>query len=325
MNMKNEIIGNRVKAIRKERGLTQDEFAKSLGYSDKSVISHIEKGDADMTYEKILLLLRTYMLDANELFDTREIDTLIENNRKEKEKNNQHSRTEMLIGKDGLKKLHSSKVILFGVGGVGGSVFEALVRSNVGEITVVDNDVFDVSNLNRQALATYSNIGKAKVSEAVKRGREINRDVRVIPVKLFYLPETKDQFDFSKYDYVIDCVDTVSAKLSIIEEAKKVGVKVISAMGAGNKLHPELLEVSDISKTEVDPLAKVMRRELRNRGINHLKVVYSKEPPIQNKPSKGRNEKGRAIPGSMALVPSTMGLLLTSEVINDLLQDKQNN
>ena len=303
-------IGIKVKEIRKAYGLTQDQFAKSLGYSDKSVISHIEKGDADMTYEKIQLLLKTYNLDANELFDKDEIPF----------DDKQYSRTEMLIGKDGLKKLKSSKVLLFGIGGVGGSCFEALVRSGIGEITVVDNDVFDITNLNRQTLATYSNINKPKVIEAVKRAREINKDVKVTPVRLFYLPETKDQFDFSEYDYVIDCVDTVSAKLSIIEEANRCNVKVISAMGAGNKLHPELLEVSDISKTEVDPLAKVIRRELRKRGINHLKVVYSKELPIQNSPFQGRNEKGRAIPGSMMLVPSSMGLLLASEVINDLLR-----
>ena len=303
-------IGIKIKEIRKAYGLTQDQFAKSLGYSDKSVISHIEKGDADMTYEKIQLLLKTYNLDANELFDKDEIPF----------DDKQYSRTEMLIGKDGLKKLKSSKVLLFGIGGVGGSCFEALVRSGIGEITVVDNDVFDITNLNRQTLATYSNINKPKVIEAVKRAREINKDVKVTPVRLFYLPETKDQFDFSEYDYVIDCVDTVSAKLSIIEEANRCKVKVISAMGAGNKLHPELLEVSDISKTEVDPLAKVIRRELRKRGINHLKVVYSKESPIQNSPSQGRNEKGKAIPGSMMLVPSSMGLLLASEVINDLLR-----
>ena len=308
--MKKEGIGDKIKKIRDKNNLTQQEFAESLGYKDKSMISHIEKGDADMTYEKIQLLLKTYNLDANELFDKDEIPF----------DDKQYSRTEMLIGKDGLKKLKSSKVLLFGIGGVGGSCFEALVRSGIGEITVVDNDVFDITNLNRQTLATYSNINKPKVIEAVKRAREINKDVKVTPVRLFYLPETKDQFDFSEYDYVIDCVDTVSAKLSIIEEANRCKVKVISAMGAGNKLHPELLEVSDISKTEVDPLAKVIRRELRKRGINHLKVVYSKESPIQNSPSQGRNEKGKAIPGSMMLVPSSMGLLLASEVINDLLR-----
>ncbi len=308
--MKEEGIGKKIKKIRENNKLSQDEFAKSLGYKDKSMVSHIEKGDSDMTYEKIQLLLKVYNIDANELFDYGEQN--IDNS-------NQHSRTEMLIGKEGLKKLQSTKVLLFGIGGVGGSVFEALVRSGVGEITVVDNDVFDITNLNRQTLATYSNIGKPKVYEAVKRANEINKDVKVIPIKLFYLPETKEQFDFSKYDYVIDCVDTVSAKLSIVEEAKKCNVKVISAMGAGNKLHPELLEISDISKTEVDPLAKVIRRELRKLGINHLKVVFSKESPIQNSPSKGRNEKGRAIPGSMMLIPSSMGLLLASEVINDLL------
>ena len=304
-------IGPKIKRIRKEKGLTQEQLAESLGYSHKSVITHIEKGDTDMTYEKILLLVKTYNLDANKLFeDEKEI----------KESEEQHSRTKKLIGEYNFGKLKKAKILLFGVGGVGGSCFEALVRSGVGEITVVDKDDFEASNLNRQLLCTYDNLGKPKVEIAKLRARSINPKCKVIPVKLFYLPETRNQFDFSKYDYVIDCVDTVSAKLSIVEEANRCGVKVISAMGAGNKLHPELLEVSDIYKTEVDPLAKVMRRELKKRNIKHLKVVYSKEEPIKNRLSEPQKEKGRVSPSSMVFVPSSMGYMLASEVVNDLLK-----
>ena len=307
--MKNEGIGQKIKKIRAENNLTQQEFAESLGYKDKSMISHIEKGDADMTYEKIILLIKKYGVDANRLFEEEsEIDE------------DQHSRSKMLIGEEGFNKLKNSKILLFGLGGVGGSCFEALVRSGIGEITVVDKDDFEASNLNRQLLCTYDTLGKPKVEIAKRKAKSINPKCKVNPVKLFYLPETKEQFDFSKYDYVIDCVDTVTAKLSIVEEANRCKVKVISAMGAGNKLHPELLEISDIYKTDVDPLAKVMRRELKKRNINHLKVVYSKETPIKNSRSEPQKEKGRVSPSSMVFVPSSMGYMLASEVVNDLLK-----
>ena len=234
---------------------------------------------------------------------------------------NQFNRTELLLGKENMEKLSKAHILIFGVGGVGGYVVEALARSGIYHFTLVDNDVISETNINRQIIATLETIGKDKVEVMKNRILSINKDADVEIRKCFYLPETANEFDFSQYDYVVDCVDTVSAKLSIIIEAKKNNVPVISAMGAGNKLNPAMLEVSDISKTSVDPLAKVIRTELRKRGINHLKVVYSKEPPIKiNDPNVELKEKSqRPVPGSNAFVPSAMGLIMASEIIKDLI------
>ena len=187
--------------------------------------------------------------------------------------NKRFSRLESLIGKDNLDKLKTKKVIVFGVGGVGGFVVESLVRSGLEDITIVDNDVVDESNINRQIIATSESISKSKVKTMQERANSINPAARIFTIQKFYLPENENEFDFSKYDYVIDCVDTISAKISIICRAKEIGVPVISALGAGNKLDPTKLVVADISKTEYDPLAKVIRKELRNRGVKGVKVV----------------------------------------------------
>ena len=236
---------------------------------------------------------------------------------------NQFARSQLLFKKEGMEKLNKAHIIVFGVGGVGGYVVEALARSGVYHFTLVDNDVVSETNINRQIIATLDTIGQYKVDVMKNRILSINKEAVVEVRKCFYLPETANEFDFKEYDYVVDCVDTVSAKLSIIIEAKKNDVPVISAMGAGNKMHPEMLEVSDISKTSTDPLAKVIRTELRKRGINHLKVIYSKEEPIKidiNEEGVELKEKsGRAAPGSNAFVPSAMGLIMAGEIIRDLI------
>ena len=236
---------------------------------------------------------------------------------------NQFSRTKLLFKEEGMEKLKNSKVLIFGIGGVGGHVAEALARSGIFHFTLVDNDVVSESNINRQIVATYDTLNKYKVDIMEMRIRSINPDAKVEVKRCFYLPETADEFNFKDYDYIVDCVDTVAAKISIIVEAKNSGVPVISAMGAGNKMNPEMLEVSDISKTSVDPLAKVIRTELRKRGINHLKVIYSKEEPIKidiNEQEVELKEKsGRPAPGSNAFVPSVMGLIMASEIVKDLI------
>lgn len=221
----------------------------------------------------------------------------------------QFTRTAMLLGEDGLKKLADARVALFGVGGVGGHVAEALIRSGVGALDLIDNDTVEASNINRQLVATTATIGKYKVDVMASRAKTINPDVIIRPHRLFYLPETKDRFDFHDYDYVIDAVDTVAAKLALIEEAKRCNTPIICSMGAGNKLDPTRFEVADITKTSVDPLAKVIRRECKHRGIRHLKVVYSKEKP---------KKVGGRTPGSTAFVPSVVGLIIAGEVVCDL-------
>ena len=235
----------------------------------------------------------------------------------------QFKRTTLLIGQEKMNELSKKNVLVFGIGGVGGYVVEALARCGISHFTLVDNDVVNESNINRQIIATYETIGQYKVDVMKKRILSINKGAEVDGRICFYLPENKDEFDFAKYDYVVDCVDTVSAKLSIILEAKRVNVPVISAMGAGNKLHPEMLEISDISKTSADPLAKVIRVELRKRGINHLKVVYSKEKPISidlNQENVEYKEKsGRPTPGSISFVPSAMGLFIAGEIVRELI------
>lgn len=193
----------------------------------------------------------------------------------------QFSRTELLIGSDGLKKLKNSRVAIFGIGGVGGYVVEALVRSGVGAVDLIDSDTVCMSNLNRQIIATRSTIGMYKVDAMRERIMDINPECKVETYRCFYLPETKDEFDFSKYSYVVDAVDTVTAKIQLIMEAEEYNVPIISSMGAGNKMNPAMFEVEDIYKTSVCPLAKVMRRELKKRGIKKLKVVYSREEAIK--------------------------------------------
>lgn len=238
----------------------------------------------------------------------------------------QFSRTERLIGKENIQKLADARVAVFGIGGVGGFTVEALARSGVGHIELIDHDTVAESNLNRQIIATYDTIGRYKVDVMKERILSINPEAEVIVHKCFYLPENKEDFDFSKYSYIVDAVDTVTAKLTIIEEAKKSGVPVISSMGTGNKLDPTGFEVADISNTSVCPLAKVMRKELKNRGISHVKVVYSKEPakkPLESAEqffgdSPVESSTRRVVPGSISFVPSAAGLILAGEVIKDL-------
>lgn len=226
------------------------------------------------------------------------------------------SRTELVLGRDALQKLNSCHVIVFGLGGVGSYAVEALVRSGLGKITVVDNDKVCLSNLNRQLIALQSTIGLDKVDASEKRILDINPNCTVTKIKMFYLPETADQIDLSSYDYIVDCIDTVTAKLELAVRAKKASVPIISSMGTGNKTHPELLKIADISKTSVCPLARVMRRELSRRGIKHLKCVFSTEEPVR---TDDKTDGKKRVPGSTAFVPSVAGLLIASEVIRDLI------
>ncbi|MBE7086445.1 MAG: tRNA threonylcarbamoyladenosine dehydratase [Clostridiales bacterium] len=228
------------------------------------------------------------------------------------------SRTALLIGEEGLKKLKTARVAVFGVGGVGGYVVEALARSGVGTLDLIDKDVVSESNINRQIIALHSTVGQLKTEAAAVRAKDINPEIVVHTHNVFYLPENAGDFDFTNYDYVVDAIDTVSGKIALIENAKRCNVAVISSMGAGNKLDPTAFEVADISKTTVCPLARVMRRELKKRGIEHVKVVYSKEEPIAT--STIDEESGKAIPGSIAFVPSVVGLIIAGEVIKDLVK-----
>lgn len=221
---------------------------------------------------------------------------------------NRFSRTEALLGEQAMEKLKKARVAVFGIGGVGGHVVDALVRSGVGAVDIVDSDKVCLSNLNRQIIATESSIGKYKVDVMKERILDINPEAVVNVHKCFYLPETKDEFDFSQYSYVVDAVDTVTAKIQLVMEAAEAGVPIISSMGAGNKLDPTAFQVADIYKTSVCPLAKVMRRELKKRGIKKLKVVYSREQPVVK----------NAVPASVAFVPSVVGLIIAGEVIKDL-------
>ncbi len=238
---------------------------------------------------------------------------------------NQFSRTELLIGKDGLKKLQNSRVAVFGLGGVGGHAVEALVRSGIGAVDLIDDDKICVTNLNRQLFATTKTIGKYKVDVAEERLQEINPEVKVTKHQVFYSPETADKFDFSKYDYIIDAIDTVTGKISLVEKSKESNVPIICSMGAGNKMDPTRFEVTDISKTSVCPLAKVIRQELKKRRIKKVKVVYSKEVPVKIDDSSLKEElkEGKhRIPGSNAFVPSVVGLIIAGEVIKDLISCK---
>ena len=236
---------------------------------------------------------------------------------------NQFIRTQMLVGKQGIEKLKNSTVAVFGVGGVGGYTVEALARSGVGTIVIIDNDTVSLSNINRQIIATHDTLGMLKTDAAEQRIKSIYPDCTVIKHNCFFLPENADSFDFSKYDYVVDAIDTVSGKIELVMKAISAGAPIISSMGAGNKLDPTQFEVADISKTSVCPLARVMRRELKKRGVNHLKVVYSKEQAITPfEADEIKDEKDfarrRALPGSVAFVPSVAGLIIAGEVIKDL-------
>ena len=249
---------------------------------------------------------------------------------------NEFSRTQLLYGKEAMDKLAASRVAVFGIGGVGGYTVEALARSGIGALDIIDDDKVCLTNINRQIIATRKTIGKYKVDVAEERIHDINPECKVRTYKTFYLPETQDQFDFSEYDYIVDAIDTVTGKLTIIENAKRLNVPVISAMGAGNKTDPTRFEVADIYETSICPLAKVMRHECRKRGIDSLKVVYSQEKPIKPledmsiscrqhcvcPPGTVRKcTERRDIPGSTAFVPTVVGLIIAGEIINDLTKE----
>ncbi|MBQ0041931.1 MAG: tRNA threonylcarbamoyladenosine dehydratase [Lachnospiraceae bacterium] len=227
----------------------------------------------------------------------------------------------MLIGPEGVDILSRSRVAVFGIGGVGGYVCEALVRSGVGEFDLIDSDKIVISNINRQIIATHKTVGMYKTQAMLERMKDINPDVKVNVRNCFFLPENENEFAFEEYDYVVDAVDTVSAKIALVMKCNEAGVPIISAMGAGNKLEASSFKVADIYKTNVCPLAKVMRRELKKRGIKKLKVVYSEEMPI--KPGECKEETStstrRSTPGSIAFVPSVAGLIIAGEVVKDLI------
>ncbi len=253
----------------------------------------------------------------------------------------QFSRTELLFGVEAMERLANARVAVFGLGGVGSYTLEALVRSGVGTVDIVDDDKVCLSNLNRQLIATIGTIGRYKVDAACERMKEIHPEVVIHKYKTFFLPETAAQFDFTQYDYIVDAIDTVTGKLELAVQAQKAGTPIISSMGAGNKVDPTAFEVADIYETSVCPLAKVMRRELKKRGVGKLKVVYSKEPAItpsrdmgvngcedeiscekifsENCGEGGKHAKRRQIPGSNAFVPSVAGLIMAGEVIKDLI------
>ena len=234
----------------------------------------------------------------------------------------QYSRTRLLLGSEGLERLRHARVILFGLGGVGGYAAEALARSGVGRIDLVDHDTVSLTNLNRQLLATHSTLGMYKVDAAAQRIRDIDPTIDVRTHRLFYLPETAERIDLSAYDYVLDAIDTVTGKLALVTAAQAAGTPIISSMGTGNKLDPTKFQIADISKTSVCPLARIMRTECAKRGIKHLKVLFSTEDPIPSDPvaaiSEELPEGRRALPGSVAFVPSVAGLIIAGEVIKDL-------
>ena len=246
---------------------------------------------------------------------------------------NQFSRTQLLLGQAGMERLFQARVAVFGIGGVGGYTVEALARSGVGTLDLIDDDRVCLTNLNRQILATRKTVGQYKVDVAEARIHEINPDAVVNTYKTFYAPQTAEQFDFTQYDYVVDAIDTVTGKLELIMQAQQAGTPIISCMGAGNKMDPAAFEVADIYKTSVCPLARVMRRELKRRGVKHLKAVYSKEPPLTPlddmsiscrthcicPPGTARKcTQRRQVPGSNAFVPAAAGLVLAGEVVKDL-------
>lgn len=229
---------------------------------------------------------------------------------------NQFERTALLLGKASVERLARKRVAVFGVGGVGGFVCEGLVRAGIGAIDIVDKDIVALSNINRQLIALHSTVGKNKVDVLEERLKDINKNLIIKKYKCFFLPETSETFDFREYDYVVDAIDTVTGKIELILKAKEAGVPIISAMGAGNKLEPAGFQVSDIYKTSVCPLARVMRRELKKRGVDKLKVVYSKEEPIKPQFEEGEE----VVPGSISFVPPVVGLIIAGEVVKDLIR-----
>ena len=231
-------------------------------------------------------------------------------------------RTAMLLGEEAVEKLTRARVAIFGIGGVGGYTLEALARAGVGQLDLIDSDTVSRSNINRQILATQSTVGMSKVEAGKRRVLDINPDCQVRTWEIFYTPETADQFDFTQYDYIVDAIDTVTGKLQLVKAAQESGTPIISCMGTGNKLDASAFEVSDITKTTMCPLARIMRKELNKRGIKHLKVVYSKEEALS---PTGWEEEAKAlgkrqIPGSVAFVPGAAGLILAGEVIKDLVK-----
>lgn len=241
----------------------------------------------------------------------------------------QFSRTEILLGTKAMKRLEQAKVAVFGIGGVGGYVVEALARSGVGSFDLIDDDKVCVTNINRQIIATEDTVGEYKVDVMRDRILSINPNAKVNVHKCFYLPENAEQFSFSEYEYVVDAVDTVTAKIELVLQAQRENVPIISCMGVGNKLNPTELQVADIYKTSVCPLARVMRRELKKRNVKKLKVVYSKEQPVEHMkenscpPDAGHKDAARrAIPGSVSFVPSVAGLIIASEVVKDIIKDE---
>ncbi len=239
---------------------------------------------------------------------------------------NEFTRTEMLVGEEGIRKLSSAKIAVFGLGGVGSYVAEALARCGVGSLTLVDHDTVSVTNINRQLYALHSTIGRTKVQVAKERIRDINEDILVHIYETFYNEDTADMFDFRMFDYVVDAIDTVSSKLLLIENAKKFQVPIISCMGTGNKLDPFRFEIADISKTSVCPLAKAVRTELRKRGIRKVKVLFSKEKPVpmQEQAAETKGSGRHPVPGSISFVPAVAGLQIAGEVVRDLLQIQKN-
>lgn len=234
------------------------------------------------------------------------------------------SRTELLLGGEAMERLRNARVAVFGVGGVGGYVVEALARSGIGMLDLIDSDTVSESNINRQIIALGSTVGQYKVDVAKARIADINSDCKVTAHRMFFMPETADQLDFSQYDYVVDAIDTVTGKIEIIMRAKAAGVPVISSMGAGNKLDPTAFVVTDIYKTSVCPLARVMRREMKKRGVDSLKVVYSTEQAIVPRYSGETQPSGKPVPGSNAFVPSVAGLIIAGEVIKELAEFNRN-
>ena len=235
----------------------------------------------------------------------------------------QLSRTRLLLGREAMETLRNARVAVFGLGGVGGYVVEALARSGIGALDLIDHDTISLTNINRQLLATHSTVGQSKAQAAADRVLDIDPSISVTVRETFYLPETADHFDFSQYDYVVDAIDTVTGKLMLALAAQEAGTPIISSMGTGNKLDPTAFRVADISETRGCPLARIMRKECRKRGIQKLKVVYSEEEPIPSRSEESTEElpEGRrALPGSVAFVPSVAGLILASEVIKDLIR-----
>ena len=234
------------------------------------------------------------------------------------------SRTELLIGEVGLQKLRQSTVMVLGVGGVGSHCIEALARSGVGTLILVDNDTVSLTNINRQSIAYHSTVGQFKTKVMKERILDINPEAEVITHELFVLPENMNEIFDRKVDYIIDAIDTVTAKLALVVYAKEQGIPILSCMGTGNKLHPEMFQIADISKTSVCPLCKVMRKELKARGISHLKVLFSEEKPIEVSEKDSGEDKGmrRALPGSVAFVPPVAGLIIAGEVIREMIGEK---